>query len=252
MGKFEDFTGKIIHRWEFIKRAPDKVLDKRGNRLSKPETMWECRCLECGEIYIISPASIKSGKSHMCYKCAAKQREPKKRKQNPYIINGDVAKIFINDSKKDFFYIDSSDLEDVLSFKWHKSKNGYICTHISAKDRVILHRYILRDELSKYDEKMFVDHINHDVTDNRKCNLRIVTPAQNVMNTNRRNISKAPSGNYYARIIVNSVQIHLGTYKTYEEALEKRREAEDLYFGEFSYENSMKLAEENKLEEIDG
>lgn len=45
---------------------------------------------------------------------------------------------------------------------------------------VLLHRYILglSDECKEY----IADHINHDTTDNRKSNLRIVTYSQNAMN----------------------------------------------------------------------
>ena len=40
--------------------------------------------------------------------------------------------------------------------------------------------------------------------------------------------------------------LHLGYFDTFEEAVKARKEAEDKYFGEYSYDNSMNMNTENK------
>ena len=47
-----------------------------------------------------------------------------------------------------------------------------------------------------------------------------------------------------ASIRYNNNRIHLGYFKDFDEAVKVRREAEDKYFGEWSYENSQKLVKE--------
>jgi len=48
-----------------------------------------------------------------------------------------------------------------------------------------IHRLILNAPKNK-----MVDHINHDIYDNRKCNLRICDNAQNIMNSFKKHLSK--------------------------------------------------------------
>ena len=102
------------------------------------------------------------------------------------------------------------------------------------------------------DENLEIDHINHDRTDNRKRNLRIVTHAdnqKNVPSTNKKNTSGRVGvsyrGNYkgeknnpwQARIRVKGKLIYGGNFKTFEEAVKRREELEKQYFGEFRNKN---------------
>lgn len=90
-------------------------------------------------------------------------------------------------------------------------------------------------------EDMFVDHINGIKADNRIANLRLATPTQNQYN-------KAGTGTYakgvtwrnrkdkpwQAKIRVDGVRIHLGSFVTQDEAAEAYREACIRYHGEFA------------------
>jgi HNH endonuclease len=78
-----------------------------------------------------------------------------------------------------------------------------------------------------------IDHINRIKTDNRICNLRIVTNHINRQNlksayknnkTNCLGVYKKGSG-YAAKIQLNGNGIHLGTFKTLEQAKNKYIEA---------------------------
>lgn len=83
-----------------------------------------------------------------------------------------------------------------------------------------------------------IDHINGDGTDNRICNLRVVTDQENAMNKrlNKRNKIGAHDVHYaphirkwIARISFKGERKHLGVFKTLEEAKAARSQAERDY-----------------------
>ena len=88
-----------------------------------------------------------------------------------------------------------------------------------------------------------VDHINHDPTDNRWCNLRECTLAQNSGNaklrkdnkTGFKGVRKSKSGKYVASMRYNGKSVHLGTFCTPEEAHQAYCKAAEDQYGEFSY-----------------
>lgn len=96
------------------------------------------------------------------------------------------------------------------------------------------------------DRAVLIDHINHDKTDNRKSNLRVADYSKNGMNKRYDSRSVYPGvrfhkaqNNWSARIQVNYNPIHLGTFQTEKEAIIARKDAEDKYYGEFSYRKSV-------------
>ena len=74
-----------------------------------------------------------------------------------------------------------------------------------------------------------MDHINGNPTDNRLCNLRLATRAQNLVNTKARKNSSGIKGvswyaagkKWRAQIKVNGKTHYLGAYSSKEEAAEK-------------------------------
>lgn len=103
----------------------------------------------------------------------------------------------------------------------------------------------------------YVDHINGCKNDNQKGNLRIPPEDysfQSYNNMNKRiqsnNTSGCPGVCYHkdsckwrASISVNNKRIDLGSYSTFDEAVRVRKEAEEKYFGEYSYDNSQVVCE---------
>lgn len=89
------------------------------------------------------------------------------------------------------------------------------------------------------EDDLVVDHINHDITDNRKRNLRIATNAQNNWNSiNSHNSGIKYNSNkntWKVSINYNLQNINLGEFNSYDEAQEIRNKAEQIFYGEFQY-----------------
>lgn len=84
-----------------------------------------------------------------------------------------------------------------------------------------------------------IDHRDGDTTNNRIENLRPATQRQNMRNrkgwpdkVERVGVHKKPNGRFTAYVKGALKQIHLGTFKTYEEALSARMDAETRLYGE--------------------
>ena len=172
-----------------------------------------------------------------------------KRKYNTYKFNEDCVSVF--DENGNEFYIDFDDLDKIKNRYWYKTNEGYIVSRINHTESfTILHRFLLEiEELTEFE----VDHINHIKHDNRKENLRICTPSQNKMNIGlRRNNTSGVTGvgwqknmcMWRSRIKKNKVEIALGFYENFDDAVQARKEAEKIYFGEYSYDESMKKAKQ--------
>lgn len=129
--------------------------------------------------------------------------------------------------------IDLDDVDKVNQYKWYMS-HGYVR---SATANTFLHRLVMNCP-----EEMVIDHINHNPLDNRKSNLRICTKQQN--NMNKKFMSNNTSGcmgvywtnrekRWISKICYKGEEICLGYYKTKEEAIEARKQAEIDLFGEY-------------------
>ena len=117
------------------------------------------------------------------------------------------------------------------------SRYGYLRVNIKGKSYAV-HRVILVLSGIEVGDGLFVDHINHDRTDNRLENLRVVTKEQNTRNLSlyKKNETGYPgvyqhktTKRYIAHIRVNNKKHHLGCFKTLEEAAAARAEAEIKY-----------------------
>ena len=53
-----------------------------------------------------------------------------------------------------------------------------------------------------------------------------------------------PLNKWVAKICINQKDIHLGYHDKFEDAVLARKQGEEKYFGEFSYENSMRYINE--------
>lgn len=115
------------------------------------------------------------------------------------------------------YLIDAEDYPMVSMFKWVSDKNGYAK---SANNNLYLHRLIMNPKPGQQ-----VDHINVNVLDNRKENLRVCNNSLNSSNRkpyNKLNIKGIEYHKtkrlYSAYLRVNYKQYHSPCYKTKEEA----------------------------------
>lgn len=161
---------------------------------------------------------------------------------NSVEMYGESIRVWLN--KHTYTTIDAEDWPRVNNVHWTLSKQSShryaIChsrNHVNKMHRVIL----------KAPDHLEVDHINGDGLDNRKCNLRLATRAQNAYNTRPmphnksgyKGVSRHPDGPWTARIRcqLKSIDRSLGFFPTPEAAAHAYDKAALELFGEFAYLN---------------
>lgn len=142
--------------------------------------------------------------------------------------------------------VDEEYFEGLSKFKWRAQKDfrtGRVYAVRSVgKVSVMMHRQIMG-----IDDDREVDHINGVGLDNRRSNLRYATKSQNHQNqklradtkTGFKGVSKYANRRdlWRARILVKGERIHLGCFKSPEEAAVAYDEAAKKFFGEFALIN---------------
>lgn len=233
---YNDLSGKKFGHITIIKRVQDRY--KSNGRKS---IRYECEC-ECGKRIIKDYSNIFNNMDNINYSCGCLRR-----KSNKYEKVGDYYIGYTSNNKK--FYFDCDDYELIKCFNWHIDKNGYVITKNNGKV-IKMHRLILNTEPSDV-----VDHINHNTVDNRKCNIRNVSRSQNMQNktpNNELNISgisfEKESSKWRAYISKNNKRIYLGRFTNLKDAIDARKQAEEKYFGEYSYDNSMSYSLKHTIE----
>lgn len=159
-----------------------------------------------------------------------------RKRRNTYTLDGDILRVTTSSGVE--IIADAKDAESIKKYSWCISKTGYAVARIGNKT-VKMHRYIL--ELSNGDGSI-VDHKNGNTLDNRRANLRVCTKRDNARNCKQPYNSKAlhkgiritPNGKYEARIMVDRETISLGRYRTLDEAIDARTQAEVRYYGEYA------------------
>lgn len=118
--------------------------------------------------------------------------------------------------------VDQEDFERLAGRKLSIGSHGY--AQMWDGKVMLLHRWIMNiPEGTGY--RAIVDHINHDVLDCRRANLRIVTPTESNLNRRvaerdlPRNVYRTPSGKRYVAKIKRHRKIrNLGTFDTADDA----------------------------------
>lgn len=252
-----DITGMKFGKLTVIKRHPQNYISPSGKyQLAQ----WECVC-DCQlnlpenerKIIVVTGSNLRKGNTTSCgcyahevyvengKKVGALHYKRQIKSVNTFGFEDDYA--FGIDSNGNKFIFDICDYERVSKYSWLKDDAGYIKTSISNK-KVALARFILDIN----DEDLVVDHKNHNLLDNRRSNLRIATMQQNSRN---RKLSKNNTSGYtgvsfdntknkwIAYVVINNKMIYLGAYDDIMDAVNARVEAENIYYKEFSYNNSI-------------
>lgn len=121
---------------------------------------------------------------------------------------------------------------NLIQYPWHISQ-GYP----TSKKVGRMHRFIMN-----YDGNDYIDHINNNSLDNRKNNLRIASPQENMMNRKSSiNVTSQYIGvsfdktrnKWKAYITIDNKFKYLGRFKSEQDAAKARDEATKKFYNEF-------------------
>ena len=167
-GRRVDLAGRRFGRLLVVERAASV-----DGRLSR---MWLCRC-DCGTEKLVDHTALQGSpgtRSCGCSKFGA-------HRDLPANSLGWVP-LQLNDAHEfKHAIVDPEDCARVARLRWHVAGPGYVYGHCDGW-KVVLHRVILG---LADDDPREVDHVNGDLADCRRSNLRVVTPAQNCQNKTR-------------------------------------------------------------------
>lgn len=242
MAKIKDLTGKKFGRLTVV---------KRGESDKHRKMQWWCQC-DCGnpELILVSGTNLRKGNTKSCgclQKEIAKKNKEQSKTLNKYDLESKEYGIGytsnLNQDGFNEFWFDKEDYDKIKDYHWSFGTKGSVTTKFNGKI-ILLHRLIMGVE--KFEDQ--IDHIQHKRYDNRKSQLRIVDNSKNGMNNGIQINNKSGctgvfydvrNNKYMAYITVNNQTMYLGYFDTKEEAVKIRKEAEEKYFGEYSYDNSM-------------
>lgn len=144
--------------------------------------------------------------------------------RNKYEVCDNYVKVFFKNGS--FFLCDPEDIGLVEQNTWYLNQNGYA----RSSNGDYFHRMVI-----DIPDGRVVDHINRDKLDNRKQNQRACLPLDNCHNrgvyltntSGHTGVYKLKNGTFAAEITANYKHIHLGKFKTYEEACETYDDARE-------------------------
>jgi len=152
-----------------------------------------------------------------------------------------------------FAKVDDEDYERIMVHRWCVTKGqgqgGLVrAIRCGMTNKIKKTIYISREIMNNPKDK-FVDHINGDTLDNRKCNLRICTRSQNEMNRriNRTEKTSKYKGVFFDKrrkgwvssIRVNGKQKSIGVFKSEKMAARSYNSWARLLFGEYARLNNI-------------
>lgn len=246
----KDLTGKRFGRLVVLRQSEEDYIFPSGRK----SAMWVCLC-DCGKEHIAQGWDLTSGDTTSCgcyrKECELKNLEPYnfEKKYNEYDLESEEYGIGYT-AKGEPFWFDKEDYNLIKDYCWNYH-DGYVTSKDQKTNKIIwLHRLVMRIN----DPSIVVDHKRHakrkeNQIDNRKSNLRITDNQGNSMNRHLSSANtsgvtgvyyKKDNGKWYAQLGYKGKNYFKGYFNTKEEAIKARKELEEKYFGEFSFDNSQK------------
>ena len=177
--RFKDLTGMRFYRLIVLMLDIKKTKEKGG------KSYWICKC-DCGTIKSINGSDLVQGKIKSCG-CLNREltisRNESKIKSNriEFDTNLGCLRVYFNNSDE-YFLCDVEDRDIAEKYCWYKGSDGYVHSNKRGSGiSVLFHRLVLEKyygDLTGY----VIDHHNHNVSDNRRCNLRKCTQSENCIN----------------------------------------------------------------------
>jgi hypothetical protein len=177
----------------------------------------------------------------LCSPCRNYRAEPVI--DRPVVVQPADSQIrFIPLTKGKVAIVDAADYDWLSSFTWSTSQKAsgvYACRHVKRKN-IYMHRVIMNPPTGKV-----VDHIDHNGLNNRRCNLRICSIADNSRNTRGRGKSSRFKGVYWNKnrkkwisfISHNRKYHHIGYFDNEADAASAYDKTARKLFKEFAYLN---------------
>lgn len=233
-----------------------KVIADTGKRSKNRNKIWLCEC-QCGKLLEVPTNSLTTKNTRSCG-CLHKEItskigkntiyniNPDANKGNKYDLTGEYGIGYLPDNRGEF-YFDLEDYDLIKDYTWNCKDDGdysYITTRRKNKN-ILMHRLILQC----FDRSKDIDHINHNVKDNRKENLRICEHYKNITasktytnNTSgKKGVHWDNSRNKWVAVITyNKKTWHLGRYEGFEDAVKAREKAEEEIHKEFHFNDDKK------------
>lgn len=231
---------KIDHSGETHGRLT--LLRKNGN---KQEYYCSCSCGKYTEEHpkIIEYKRIKSKNTQSCgclmlEKSIEKITKYNNSKFNTYDLSGEYGIGYT--TKGEEFWFDLEDYDLIKNYTWFINSE-YVVAKINNGKHIKMHKLLLSDAIE-------IDHKNHKKYDNRRNNLRTVSHQINMMNqkiysnntSGITGVSFDKSKNKWIAYITENKKRHQKSFDDFNSAKLQRKIWEEKYFGEYSYDNSMR------------
>lgn len=250
MDKYNDIIGKNFDRLFVLEYLGYFIKD--GTKYRRHYYKCQCTC-DKKTILVVDRYKLLSGHSTSCGCKLTESLRKRNREDNPskyyirqinenYIDDLGVGHIKMSNTNNDML-CDKEDIEKLLKYYWNEN-SGYAKSFFDNK-KVYAHRIIM--DVGDFEINKQVDHINGDTLDNRKINLRIVTSRQNGLNSSiRKDNTSGVTGvcwdknrkKWLVRVYENGKEINLGYFNDFNNAIIARKNGEEKYYGEYSYNNS--------------
>ena len=229
MGKVVDLAGRRFGRLTAIECVG------RRNR----SALWRCKC-DCGNITFVTNGNLTYGSVQSCGCYEKDMSFQKNKKFNTFRICGDIVRVKMSNTENEM--LADLDVWDSMKMYCWRECHGYATTniHLSSGKRKSVRFHVMA--FPDCPTNMVRDHIDGNKLNNTRRNIRFIT---NIDNFKNRGLSKANTSGYpgvfwyktnkkwIAYITVKRKRIYLGSFATVDEAIESRKEAEVMYFGEY-------------------
>lgn len=228
---------KDLRGIKFGRLEPLSIIER-----SDGKKVWDCLC-DCGNHVFVDGHSLTSKHTQSC---GCLWRDSITKFTGSYSILQDIDDA-VKYTREDgeYFIIDAEDYQAVSSINWYPRPSGPYGrkTWYGAKVKQYLHQFILLQNGIKVPKGYEVDHINRNPFDNRKCNLRVVTHQENMMNqsvmsSNKSGVTgvryKPQSGKWCSTLTYNKNRMFLGYFCDKDEAIMARLKAEKKFYGDFA------------------